>query len=483
MKILYIHESVPRPDKSGCDLRLAKTVDALLNAKHAVTLLARFPTAEQHYADELRSRGIDLELGTEPEDAKAYAAWCDGPESRFRMILRKSYDAAVLPLWFWRHLTIPDDFLLPIRIHSPSTRILVLTDDRQGYRQELVANLTVSFVQYELSIDFSEREALYYRSADAVLTISEEEAAYVRRLAPSRPVFCIPFSATAQSRIPDFASRHGLLFLADFDNFAGRDAMHWFIDNVWPIILERAPLMHLSIAGNRSERALQRAVTNVSCIGHVSDLRKLFKTHRLFVSPLRIGSGIATKNVLAMSHGLPIITTPVGIQGLGNPGSCIVVSPLYAPDFAAAILNHYEDQTWWSRSSIATRAHIADFFSPLGAEASLNAALSETMHYRDGLKDPADELLLANPYPVRDRSGFGQIVLADSLLAQGDIKRAFRQFRYALYRLQFQGAGGRQNYLRTLRGLRECYTRSNDMNGVHRCTEEKVQAQRGYPFE
>jgi O-antigen biosynthesis protein len=472
MNILVVHESVPRPDKSGCDLRLSKIFDALLAAGHELTVLARFPPTEQRYTDELQCRGVILELGTEPEDAKAYSVWCEGTESRLSVILRRSYDVAILPVWFWRHLTIPDDFLRPIRINSPLTKVFILADDRQGFRQELVASVTGSFLQHELAFDFTEREASYYRSADAVLAISDEEMAYVKRLAPTCPVFCVPFSATMRSVVPDFGSRHGLLFLADFDNFAGRDAMRWFIDAVWPLVLKCAPQLHLTIAGNHSERLLQNAITNVTCVGQISDLTQLFDLHRLFVSPLRIGSGIATKNVLAMSHGLPIITTPVGAQGLRNPSRGVVVTPPTAVEFAASILDHYQDSAWWSRSSVGARTHICEVFSSLLAEDALNYALWQIKHSTDNSRRNVAAPQCHNLYPVRDRSGVGQIILAESFMEQGDFNGAIRQFRYALYRLQFQGKKSRGNYLRSVVGLRKCFMQTGDRQAVTRCSAE-----------
>jgi hypothetical protein len=350
----------------------------------------------------------------------------------------------------------------------------VLTDDRQGYRQELVAAVEGSFSQHEFAADFSEREAMYYRKADAVLTISEEEAKYVRTLAPGCRAFCVPFSADLQPPGPDFDSRKGLLFLADYDNFAGRDAIGWFAEETWPIILGRYPEMQLCVAGNNAERVGNCLGKNTSCIGHVPDVGSIFHRHRLFISPVRIGSGIATKNVLAMSYGLPIVTTSIGAQALGNVSDFVMAVQPDAQDFAAGIFDCYNNDVWWTGASAASRKHVDEYFSPFRLETALNIALSQIFSAwpKADQPDVSGVDLPENAFPVRDPSGFEQIILAESFLERGDIRNALRQFRYALYRLQFRGTKARYHYIRTVAGIAACYGKMGESDRVRDCTEE-----------
>ena len=46
------------------------------------------------------------------------------------------------------------------------------------------------------------------------------------------------------------------------------------------------------------------------------DLTKAVVTTKVFVSPISVSTGLNTKNLLALSRGLPLVTTPLGAEGL-----------------------------------------------------------------------------------------------------------------------------------------------------------------------
>lgn len=50
--------------------------------------------------------------------------------------------------------------------------------------------------------------------------------------------------------------------------------------------------------------------------GDVHDVEPYFLGASLFINPVRSGSGIQTKNIEALSHGLPLVATPFAAQGL-----------------------------------------------------------------------------------------------------------------------------------------------------------------------
>jgi hypothetical protein len=46
------------------------------------------------------------------------------------------------------------------------------------------------------------------------------------------------------------------------------------------------------------------------------DLTAAVVTTKVFVSPISVSTGLNTKNLLALSRGLPLVTTPLGAEGL-----------------------------------------------------------------------------------------------------------------------------------------------------------------------
>ena len=110
-----------------------------------------------------------------------------------------------------------------------------------------------------------------------------------------------------------------LLFVGTLTWEANIDGLLWFLDEIYPSLLEKHPDIHFYIVGkNPDARLISRAekFESVELTGFVEDLEPYFKKARVFLIPLRFGSGIKVKLLNAMYRGIPIVTTPIGTEGL-----------------------------------------------------------------------------------------------------------------------------------------------------------------------
>ncbi len=75
----------------------------------------------------------------------------------------------------------------------------------------------------------------------------------------------------------------------------------------------------------------------VTVHGYVPDLEPYYQQAAIFIAPLLAGSGIRVKILEAMARGIPVVTTPIGAEGLDveNRKHLIVVSD--PREFAACV--------------------------------------------------------------------------------------------------------------------------------------------------
>jgi len=97
-------------------------------------------------------------------------------------------------------------------------------------------------------------------------------------------------------------------------------------------------------------------------LGYVPNLEILLSKYRVFVSPLRIGTGIKTKNVIAMSHGLPLITTAVGAEGMDLCDGENAIIAETKEQFIEAASRLYSDRGLWERMRRGGIQHIQAAF-------------------------------------------------------------------------------------------------------------------------
>lgn len=109
-----------------------------------------------------------------------------------------------------------------------------------------------------------------------------------------------------------------LLFAGVMDYAPNVDAVIWFIHNVWPNILEKWPLATFCIAGMNPIEKIKKlaALKGIEITGFVDDIKPYFDDANIFIAPFRLARGVQNKVLQAFASGLPVISTPMGAEGI-----------------------------------------------------------------------------------------------------------------------------------------------------------------------
>jgi glycosyltransferase involved in cell wall biosynthesis len=273
------------------------------------------------------------------------------------------FDLAILTHWFWNAISIPEHYVEEIRRHSPSTFVAVLTDDQHGLREKQMADITHRWNDYERVADFTAREMEVYRRADCVLTISDDDARAFRLIEPALRTARMPMIAEIAPEGPTFEERSGLIFLANFDNPANSDAATWFLSEIWPRVRRELPDVDLALVGNGLPDDPRFHGPGIVRVGFAPNLAPEFAKRRVAVSPVRFGTGIKTKNLLALAHAVPLVTTKVGADGMNLVQGDSALIADAAEDFASAVIRAHSNGPLWLRLSTLGKDHIAAEFS------------------------------------------------------------------------------------------------------------------------
>ena len=199
-----------------------------------------------------------------------------------------------------------------------------------------------------------EREYAIWRQADLSLYLSEEEAQIASALQPEAKIGSIvPYCFDRFGSPHGAPARHEIIFVAGFGHPPNEDAVLWFVDEILPLIRTTVPTAHLSIIGsNPTEVVATLAGEDVALFANVTDteLEAAYDRARVAVVPLRCGAGVKLKVVEALRAGVPLVTTPVGAQGLAGLSQIVAVED--DPEaFAAAVIALLRDDVMWVKRS------------------------------------------------------------------------------------------------------------------------------------
>jgi glycosyltransferase involved in cell wall biosynthesis len=223
-----------------------------------------------------------------------------------------------------------------------------------------------------------ERENAVWRQADLSLYLSEEEAQIASALQPDAKISSIVpycFDRFGEARVAP-ACRE-IIFVGGFGHPPNEDAAVWFVNEVLPLIRADVPEAHLSIIGsNPTERVRALNGEAIAWFANVTDaeLEAAYDRARVAVVPLRCGAGVKLKVVEALRTGVPLVTTPVGAQGLPGLFQVVAVED-DAGLFAAAVVGLLRDDAAWENSSARQVEFARERFSREAMTASLLAAL------------------------------------------------------------------------------------------------------------
>lgn len=346
-RAFVVDHYVPRFDEDAGSVRMFAILVQLRRLGYAVTFLPDNRIASEPYTSVLQGAGIEVLYGD------------------FDLGLYLSDIAAGLDLVLLSRVEVAWKYTPMLRERAPLAKLLFDTVDlhflREG-RRAVVENDPTVTRRAEI---YQGLELGLARAADATLVASPFESDLLSQVMPDRPVFVVPTIHESVPEGPGFSHRLGLLFVGGFVHHPNGDAVVWFVREVMPRLTRILPQVTLQIVGSHpTAEVLALADDNVEVLGWVPDLRPLYEQARVSVAPLRYGAGIKGKISEALSHGIPVVTTNVGAEGLGLRHDRDILIADDAESFALEVARLYTDRALWQALAVAGRARVAEQYSP-----------------------------------------------------------------------------------------------------------------------
>ena len=203
---------------------------------------------------------------------------------------------------------------------------------------------------------FARYETAMCRSYDALLTVTQEDQEHLLALfAPDeREHLAEKFTAVPicvdPEQAPMAARRDGhpptILHLGTMFWPPNISGVLWFAAEVLPRIHEQVPEARFVVIGKNPPREVETLTTDprVQVTGYVADLLPYLEQTDVFVVPLHAGSGMRVKILDAWLWGLPVVSTPIGAEGIEVQDGDNILLAEDAATFAQATLRLLKDE-------------------------------------------------------------------------------------------------------------------------------------------
>lgn len=331
MKILFLTTQLPYPPVSGGVIKTWNLVKHWSSSE--LMLVCALKEGEEKHLPEFHEKVPDVNLFTIPFDRKRtplnlLRSYFTAPSLNVFRNYNKQLDEKIkqwapeCDLIFVDHYEmgqyVPKSFKKPVVLHEHNAEFVMwerLAEIEKNPIKKAVIKLEASRIK--------RTERLYAENASVVFAAPndiEELAEIGVDRNKLKPTYHLGEDFLLESPNLEFSeTENALLFVGTLTWEANIDGLIWFLDEIYPSVVKNHPDIHFYIVGkNPDQRLISRAqkFESVELTGFVEELEPYFKKARAFVIPLRFGSGIKVKLLNAMYRGIPIVTTPIGTEGL-----------------------------------------------------------------------------------------------------------------------------------------------------------------------
>jgi len=147
-----------------------------------------------------------------------------------------------------------------------------------------------------------------------------------------------------------------ITFTGNMNYIPNIDAAIFLVRKIMPFVWKEIPGASVQIAGAHPNRKVKElASERVTVTGWVNDIRESYYKSRLFIAPMRMGTGLQNKLLEAMAMELPCITTSISCSPLGAMAGKDILVGNNSKELSQHVINILKDKSLSQR--IATNGY------------------------------------------------------------------------------------------------------------------------------
>ncbi|EIL98462.1 hypothetical protein UUA_11848 [Rhodanobacter thiooxydans LCS2] len=321
-----------------------------------------------------------------PDDGRASPAEIDALGALGCEVLCKPW-VADLPRWLREHgselhavilcrHTVAGQYAGLVRRYAPQAKLIFDTVDLHFLRERRAAELGGSAIMARQAEAARRSELALIEQADVSLVVSPHEQSLLARLLPQARVELLSNIHEVHGCRRPHAGRRDLVFIGGYGHPPNSDAIRWIAGEILPKLRETLPDIRVHVLGDMPDAARHELATpGLEFHARVAELAPWLDRCLATLAPLRFGAGVKGKINMSMSHGVPVIATPVAIEGMQLTDGLDVLVAENTDTFATAVARLQADKALWCALSVNGMDNVRQHFSTGTAAATLRRIL------------------------------------------------------------------------------------------------------------
>lgn len=373
MKILVLTNKPPFPPKDGGAIAVFNLSKGIAEKGHEVHILA-FNTSK-HKTDtssipdfeNLKIFHVDIDTSIRPLKAAGNLVFSSKPYNAERFVsavyvekletLLKSENYDIVQIegpYMWFCVATIRQFSkakISLRGHNIEHEIWQRTAsfEKNIFKKLYLKILSKRIKKFEQSV---------INQYDLLLPITMRDGKIFQQMGNTKPMHVVPAgidSAGLRAKAND--NLGSLFYIGALDWIPNQEGLIWFVDHVWPLILQKHPLAIFHVAGRNAPKwlSLRIAARNVLFHGEIEDAYSFMRQAGIMIVPLFSGSGMRVKIIEGMALGKAIVATDIGVEGIEVADEHEVLIANDAKSFSEKICTLLNDKDMIRKVSLNAR--------------------------------------------------------------------------------------------------------------------------------
>ena len=333
MNLLFITPYLPSESSGHAGAQLIYRNIIALSKIHNLTVVSFEDRNENMVIDKLNTNSIDVYTVPYPRNQKSLVGKINSLIRNFSAFL--SFLKGSEPFFIAKYDNKNMRDLLSNLIMKKNFDLIQVEYNVMHHYADLFNNIPSIIVFHDISTKLFERgkdlgRKLDHRSYqiskkveikiankfDAVVTLTDQDRSYLIDLGYSKKIYVIPPQVKNVDFSPVDKVPNTICFIGSFYRETNIQAVEKLIDEIF---LNISVPVELNIAGKGMPKKLKKKINDLNGInyhGFVSDIDGFISKQMLMVAPIELGAGLKMKIPHSLINGTPVITSPVGAEGI-----------------------------------------------------------------------------------------------------------------------------------------------------------------------
>ncbi len=183
----------------------------------------------------------------------------------------------------------------------------------------------ISRYLFFLQIYFYEKK--YLPKFDTIITVSQKDQQTLKHYLPQKNIICLENGIDKINFLEKTPSKIVRLgYIGSFDHTPNLNAVKYFFNQIAPLLEKDKTPYEFYLAGKNDPEFVRKTFPKIINLGQVEKTSDFYQKIDYLITPIFSGSGSRIKILEALSFSVPIISSPIGAEGININSNYLMIA-------------------------------------------------------------------------------------------------------------------------------------------------------------